>query len=412
MSRAAFFVLLLVAFIDSMGVGLVYPLFSSMLFSPEWHILPPDASAGMRGFWLGILISISPLIQTVLSPFVGSLSDRLGRRPLILGTFSCGVFAYLLAVLGVEFQSLWLLLLGRAVFGVAASNYSAANACIADVSSSEEKAGRFAKMSMAFGAGFAVGPLLGGVLVGDGVFLAKSFLRPFFVSGLLSLLNTIAIYLWLPETRNSPKTDEVDHPLRRLIRDVVDIPLPARYLLLAVFLFCFGWGFYGELIPVWWVTQFHMSPAQVGTFFTYGAVWYVMTCWLIVPRVTARFSHIRIFETAAFLLSITIGILFFSTTESAFWWLIPLQNIALAFFFPIGATVLSEHASEDHQGKIMGLHASAECLGVGVGPAVSGVFLGVHLLMPIVVGCLMTMFGGFLIRYARKKVAVQTMVST
>jgi DHA1 family tetracycline resistance protein-like MFS transporter len=225
MSRKVFFVLLFVAFIDAMGVGLVYPLFSSMIFNPQWNVLPIDASDSVRGFWLGILISVSPLVQTLLSPFIGSLSDRIGRRPLILGTISCGVFSYLFAAFGVTMQSLSILLVARVVFGMAASNYSAANASVADVSSSSEKADRFAKMSMAFGAGFAVGPLLGGILAGDGVFLSENFVRPFLVSGLLSFLNAVAVYLWLPETLSaslSLKQSQV-HPLKAIIRDILDI---------------------------------------------------------------------------------------------------------------------------------------------------------------------------------------------
>jgi DHA1 family tetracycline resistance protein-like MFS transporter len=293
---------------------------------------------------------------------------------------------------------------------MAASNYSAANASVADVSSSSEKADRFAKMSMAFGAGFAVGPLLGGILAGDGVFLSENFVRPFLVSGLLSFLNAVAVYLWLPETLSaslSLKQSQV-HPLKAIIRDILDIDSSSICLLAAIFFFCFGWGFYAEMIPVWWVTHLNMSPSQVGFFFAYGAMFYVLSCWLIVGPIMARFSHIRIFEMAALLLPIAMWVVFFINTKTAFLCLIPIQNIALSFFFPVGATVLSEHVSKEQQGKIMGLYASAECLGIGGGPAISGVFLGISFLMPVAIGGFMAFLAWILIRQARKLRSAQS----
>ena len=84
MTRRAFFVLLLLAFIDSSAFGLIYPLFSSMLFDPKWHFVDPQTSAAVRGIWLGVVISATPLIAMLASPFVGNLSDKIGRRPVII----------------------------------------------------------------------------------------------------------------------------------------------------------------------------------------------------------------------------------------------------------------------------------------------------------------------------------------
>ena len=394
MTRRAFFVLLLLAFIDSSAFGLIYPLFSSMLFDPKWHFVDPQTSAAVRGIWLGVVISATPLIAMLASPFVGNLSDKIGRRPVIIACLCCGALSWLGAAYSISQESLYGVALARITMGLSVASFGVANACIADISDSSSKGRRYSLMGMAFGAGYAVGPLMGGLFAGETAFWSESLLRPFFASTVLTAANTLLVFLWLPETL---PTQGMPHPhktLRSFFGELAAIDPKIRTLLCATFLFVFGWSFYIDFIPVWWVEKFHMTASEVSLFFGYGALWYVISSGVLVGPALRRYNPLRIFSVAAITLCVCIWTLFVFNTPMTYWWLLPLQNIAASFLFPVAATAISEMASKEHLGKIMGYHASAEALGFGTGPLTSGPFLGIHLLMPVAIGGLAVLAAG------------------
>ena len=399
MSRRAFFVLLILAFLDYVAFGLVYPLFCSMLFDPKWAMVDASTSHVIRGLWVGLFISITPIVTVLVSPIVGNLSDRIGRRPTILYCLCFGSISWALAGLSVTQGSMLGLTFSRALLGISVASLAVANACIADKDDRSERGQRYSWMGVAFGLGFGLGPLLGGFFSST-FFGEESLVRPFWISSFLTGLNTLLVYLWLPETAVSPQS----HPrsLLSFFKELFHIEKRLLLLLLSIFLFCFGWSFYIDVIPVWWVTQFHMSAAQVGLFFGYGALWYVPSCAFLVGRVIKRFPSLTILCTATILLSAFIWVLLFFNSAESFWFLLPIQNIALSFIFPVATTAMSEMAPEEHEGRTMGYYASAESLGFGLGPLASGFFLGLHLLMPVVIGGLALLASGLVVMAIRR----------
>ncbi len=393
MTRRAFSVLLLLAFLDSAAFGVVYPLFSTMLFDPQWHFVAPETTATIRGFWLGVFISATPLVAMLVSPIIGNLSDTIGRRPVIIFCLFCGALSWLAAALSVAEHSLYGIALARVTMGISVASFGVANACIADISADQEKGRRYAWMGMAFGAGYAIGPLMGGVFAGETAFWSESLIRPFLVSTGCTMANTLFIFLWLPETLSTP----IAHQSRRLFakfREIAQLDSHVLSLLTATFLFVFGWSFYIDFIPAWWVEKFHMTTTDVSLFYGYGALWYVMSCGFLVRPMLRRHNPLSIFFAAACALSACIWVLLIVNTPTTYWWILPLQNIAASFLFPVAATAISIAAPKDHLGKIMGYHTSAETLGFGIGPLTAGPFLGLHLLMPVAIGGLAVLGAG------------------
>jgi DHA1 family tetracycline resistance protein-like MFS transporter len=175
-TNAAFVFLLLTAFINSMGMGLTTPVMPSLLIELTGGDIADAA------FWGGVALVSYALMQFVFSPIVGALSDRYGRRPVLL--LSLSAFAVDMLLLAIV-DRLWLFILVRAAAGIFAATFSTTSAYVADVTAPDKRGQRFALIGAAFGAGFVFGPAIGGTL-GD-----IDTRLPFFAGAALAGLNAI-----------------------------------------------------------------------------------------------------------------------------------------------------------------------------------------------------------------------------
>ena len=183
--RASVAFVLVTLGLDALGVGIIAPIVPGLV--QQLAHLPPERAAP----WVGALIAAYASIQFLAAPFLGELSDRFGRRPVILiSVFGLGCDYVLLALA----PNLWWLLAGRLIAGATSANVAAATAYISDVSSAEDRPRLFGLIGATFGAGFVIGPALGG-------FLGEYWLRlPFIAAAALSFLNVCFGFFVLPES--------------------------------------------------------------------------------------------------------------------------------------------------------------------------------------------------------------------
>ncbi len=172
--RLPLFFVLTTVMIDAMGIGLIMPIMPNLLLEVQGGSLADAA------IWGGILSTAFAVMQFLFSPVLGSLSDALGRRPVLLVSLFVMTLDYLVMALA---GSLWLLLVGRLIGGITAATHATAGAYIADISRPAEKAANFGLLGAAFGAGFVLGPLMGGLLGELGT------RAPFYAAAVLAGLN-------------------------------------------------------------------------------------------------------------------------------------------------------------------------------------------------------------------------------
>jgi len=182
--RAALPFIFIVVFIDVLGIGLAMPVLPMLIgdYTP---------SRELQSYWYGVLVVVYGLMQFFCAPLLGALSDRFGRRPVILASiFGLGLHYLLLAVA----PSLWFMLIARVIGGVTGASFSVANAYASDVSSAERRAKSFGLIGAAFGLGFIFGPMLGGLLGSIDLHL------PFYVAAGLALINGLYGLIVVPES--------------------------------------------------------------------------------------------------------------------------------------------------------------------------------------------------------------------
>lgn len=176
--------ILITVFIDVMGIGLMIPVLPSLIGELA-------GSPDLQSYWYGALMVTFGIAQFLAMPVLGALSDRFGRRPLLLlSIFGLGI-AYLITA---TTHSLTILLLSRIISGATSASFTVANAYVADITTSENRSKGFGAIGATFGIGFIVGPMLGGILASHDLRL------PFWVAATLSLVNWLYGYFVLPES--------------------------------------------------------------------------------------------------------------------------------------------------------------------------------------------------------------------
>lgn len=178
--------------LDAVGIGLIFPILPRLL---EEVTDSPDIAP-----YIGIMTALYALMQFVFAPMLGALSDNIGRRPVLLISLAGAAINYVIMAFAPQ---LWMLFLGRAIAGLTSANVSVAMAYITDVSPQDKRARRFGLFNAVFGAGFIIGPVLGGLL-GD------HWLRlPFIAAAVLNACNLLLAFFILPESR-APARQKLD----------------------------------------------------------------------------------------------------------------------------------------------------------------------------------------------------------
>lgn len=386
-------ILLLSGFIDYAGVAIVYPLLAYLLFDPDFHFLPVEASNAARGLWLGILIALHPLLQFFFSPIFGSLSDLRGRKKLLIFSFWVSIIGYGMAILGMYYQNIALLALFRVLTGIGGGNCSIVSAITADISTHENKTKHFGLLNMSFGAGFTLGPFLGGVLAS-----AFGLTAPFVTAFLLVLLNLLLVWWKLDETHPVFLKGRVSfftsiYQLRQAAR------MPElRFIFLGLLIFSFGWSFFTEFVPLFLIDRYQFDPALIGVYYGYSGAFYSLSAGLLIYPIIRRIGIQRTLVLSMLFSGLYLLLFLKIKSSTLMWFYLPLSQFFLAFAYPAIAALISNRVSEERQGEAMGIYQSLIALALTVTPFCSGSLVGSYPSLSVIVsGILMAVAAGTVI---------------
>ena len=317
-------------------------------------------------FTIGALGASFSIAQFLAAPVLGTLSDRIGRRPVLvtctLGTALC-FFLFGFA------QSLWVMFVAQIINGFTGGLVSTAQAYIADVSpDSETRTKNFGLIGAAFGIGFILGPLLGGLLAGISLKL------PVFLAGGVALLNSALAYLTLPESIKEKKQKSLSisdfNPLKQLF-DLLSNP-QLRFLLLGYFFFFMAFSGFTNIFVVWVRDRFAWGPVQSGgVLFWIGIVSSVVQGGLI-RKLLPRFGEFRL--AIAGFSSALVAFCLLSIIPKGYF----LYGTQTLFAFGIGIAspsirgIISSSVPDDQQGKVSGGTLSLGSLTQIFGPLLAG----------------------------------------
>jgi MFS transporter, DHA1 family, tetracycline resistance protein len=372
-------VLFLVAFLDLLGFGILIPQLG--IYAVKFQAAP---------FTVGLLLSVYSLMQLLFAPVLGRLSDRVGRRPVLLYSIAGSAVGYVLFGFA---QSLGLLFLSRIIDGISGGNISTAQAYVADVTTGEDRARGMGVIGAAFGLGFILGPALGGVLgaawgnLGIGLFAAA-----------LCAINWVLAFALLPESRKPgsvTRTKSVALVLPMLRVPVVGLGL----VLFLVFTTAFAQmeGTFSvflvnrhlsapaiELAGRLWEIEARLGAAVVREaslragyiFLVVGIVSTVIQGGLI-GRLRKRFGEPALVITGCALLVVSLAAVPLAPSYGALFAPMVLLAAGSGLTNPSLSALVSLHAPAGSQGEVLGAYQSMGALGRIVGPALGGFLFSV-----------------------------------
>ena len=348
-------ILFLIVFIDLVGFGLVIPL------------LPFYAERfGASPVQMTLLFAVYSLMSMLAAPLWGRLSDRVGRRPVLMASMAAAALAYLW--LGFATQ-LWMVFAARAFAGACAGNIAAAQAYIADVTPPEKRARGMGMIGAAFGLGFIVGPVIGGIVAGSDLKTAD-LQTPGLIAAALSGTALLGIVLLLRESL-SPTSRREPRGRVAALRDAIGQATLGR--LLAVF-FLVILAFSGmETTFAWWaIDQFGWGPRPIGfVFFYVGLLSAAMQGGLIGP-LTRRFGEERLMLGGLVLIALGLLVLAFVRAVPLLVVALTLLALGMGAMQPTLNSLISRRAAPEQQGEVLGVAQSVGALARVMGPIVAG----------------------------------------
>lgn len=363
MNRSPLIVIFTTVFIDLVGFGIVIPVLPLYAEGTIFNATPRI---------VGLLFASYSIMQLIAAPILGRLSDKYGRRPVLLFSIIGTGIGFL--ILGFA-NALWMLFAGRILDGITGGNISTAQAYIADITTKEDRAKGMGLVGAAFGLGFIFGPAIGGVLSRWGIQV------PFFFAAALCLGNAVLLFFTLPETvtRDSP----IRHPAARgrgLTQLINALKQPRLAFVITIyFLFIVAFSIMTTSFSLYTMFRFGYDAQHNGYLFAYVGLISVIVQGGLIGKLVRRFGE---------LLLVLLGALFFAASLFAVPFVGPASGGVLALLigggiFALGnslatpalTSMASKSVGGGEQGTVLGVMQSAASLARVVGPSLTALLI-------------------------------------
>ena len=347
--------------LSGLGFGLVLPSF--LFFAGNLGASPAVATTIIGLFSVG---------QFLASPVWGRMSDRFGRKPMLIFSLAGQTASYVLLAFA---DSLWMLALARGLNGLTAGNLPVAMAYVTDITPPEKRAGGLGLIGGAISLGFIVGPALGGILGGSDAETANLF-WPAITASAICFLTCIAGIIFLreslsPEQREKAATARKTESQWAATRRVMRQPALAM-MVLAGFMVYTAMALFETIFPLWSGARFGWGPREVGLIFTYLGLLVGLVQGVLVGRLVPRVGEGRLVTIG--LISYCAGLLIM--TQAPTW---PVMMFGITFtagggalFITTMSALVTHQAHADERGLVLGVYQSGSWMGRSIGPPISG----------------------------------------
>lgn len=341
-----------IAMVNALGYGIIIPI----LYSYTQRF-------GLSDFGNGLLFAIFSVCQFISTPLIGRMSDKYGRKPLLVISIAGTFVSFLMMAFA---PNSIILFLARALDGLTAGNLPVAQAAISDSTTPQDRAKGFGIIGASFGFGFVIGPVISALTVGVSASL------PFLIAAAIALIGTILTVLYLPETNKHMgevrKGKLFDLP--KLWHMLFDPNVGTTFVISLFYFMSFSLFIYA--FQPYSVKVLLLSAAQISMIFTAIGIVGLITQMSLVTAVSKKFGIKKTFSTALLLTAVSFVLSYFSHSYGLFLCAMALLAISNGHVQPLINTILSQETDEKSQGSVMGMNVSYGSIGQIIGPILGG----------------------------------------
>jgi DHA1 family multidrug resistance protein-like MFS transporter len=369
-NRRNLFILVFALLVVMLGFGMVIPVFPFLI-----------TKLGASGSALGVLVATAALTEFLFGPIWGSISDRVGRKPILM----IGVFGYALAMFAFGIATkLWMLLVFRALSGILSSaTITTTMAYIGDSTSEKSRGGGMGILGAVAGAGTVIGPGIGGLLAGG------SLSTPFFVSALMAFLSLLLVVAFLPESLPPEARSTTGQKIKLIRFDELWRALtgPIGLLLLIAFLATFGTSNFESVFGLYMLKKLDYGPEQVGGILTLVGAIALVGRGLLTGFVTEHWGEPTVIKTSLIVGAVGFILLLLANTYATVLLTTGIFACSITFLRPSIHSLTSKRTTAG-QGASMGLSNSFVSLGRVAGPIIAGIIFDLNPNYPYLSGAL------------------------
>lgn len=368
-------VLFAVVFINLVGFGLVVPLlpfFGQSLKAEAWQV--------------ALMFSAYSLGQFFAEPFWGRVSDRIGRKPVLLITVVANAVGYLMLAF---VPNIWLAIAVRLFTGLGAGNISTVQGYVADVTPPEKRAGRMGMIGAAFGLGFIAGPGLSGLLVREDMG-RLGYQLPMFAATALCVIAALGVMIFLRESRQAADPAAPRPPFLGGVHAAFANPVVSRVLLVTL-IYMAGFSGMESTFGLWTAARYDWGPREVAWAFMAVGVVSVICQSMVTGRLARRFGESRVLAVGCLLFGVGLVGQVLSPVQQMVPVMMALGAFGMALTMPNVSAMISRSVDPDQQGAMLGLNMASSSIARIVGPVIAGfIFSHIGHDWPFLIGAALT----------------------
>ncbi len=377
------------------GFSLPLPILPEMFLGQDRSILP-GVDLHTRMILLGLVMSSFPLGQFFGSPFLGRLSDRYGRKKIVLMSLAGTTLGYLITAVSVYSYSVFGMFIGLACCGFCEGNITIAQSVIADLHQGQEqqreKAANFGLINIFISVGFIVGPLMGAQLADPSVVSWFTFSTPFWMAACMTLVGMAIIYVYSKETLKEKSVEKW-----KLLSAFNRPKLKNFYI--ANFFLALGYFAFFRFFPVFLERQFHFDPAMLSYVMVYDSLAITAGVIWLVPFLSKHLKPVESLCLFGVLLAVSFAACQFFSSASALWVTLICVGLCLAVVFTNASLLISNAASPQIQGQALGTLTSVQVLAEFVTGLSGGPLAAFAVTLPLYVGAAMAVVCSLILFY-------------
>lgn len=385
--------LYVVVFVGFLGYSLMITVFTPMILAGDDGMLEASASTAERTLVLGVLLALYPFGQFLGAPVLGALSDRFGRRPVLLLSLAASTVMYGAIAASLVLQSLPLLMAASFAAGLSEANIAIAQGAITDSAPRSERNRLFGYIYLSASLAYVVGPLLGGKLAdsaGDDA--------PYWAVMALLAVVLVAVSLGFRETARPAAASAGTgylHAFTSLTRVVTDRRLRPFYLSNFI-LYLALFGFF-RVYPMYLVDEFGLDVGEVSEYVAYVAVPIVIANLWLVGALSRRYQPRTMAIAAAIATGVLMALIVVPASEISLWFTLGPTALAVAICLPACAATLSLAAGNEEQGRAMGNNQSMQVGAEAASGLAGGALAAALVKLPLLVFAAAAFLGGLLL---------------